>query len=199
MRKFLALTVTALVSLSCGSATSEEGAVVSQLEANITGNVVWTYHGDAEFRTGRSHFGGQQFQLNSVHLDPQSKQTFGLQRFDGSPRVGRYRLAPHDSSLADAGTMTAAYTLYDYDNNLFESYTSLSGVLEVTFSSDERVEATFTFTGLRFCASSLVGTGDDVVGSCSPAILDLDAPRVLIVGSFTATPEKEAEIIDLKK
>ena len=161
------------------------GSESSFLRAEVSGAVQAKYVGTGEFWTGGDADLGQPptFGINSRLSTTGSAEVVSLwtQR-QGRPSVGSYELRHPNPAVASWHSFAAVY--HHRQGGSVESYVAESGTLRITSSSAERVEGTFQFTGIRYCARSAT----ERVGSCTPTVVDPMAPRVSISGSFVAVP-----------
>ncbi len=93
--------------------------------------------------------------------------------------------------------MLQGFTVY-YGRNSegkSESFTALSGQLEITKSSGSRVEGTFRLLGVRYCLlydEVSVPHDDQFCGD--PNTIYPGEAQVEVVGSFSATPPPEGVV-----
>jgi hypothetical protein len=179
--RFLPLT---LLLIGC-EAEPPTGSNASFLRAEVTGAVQASYSGTGEFWMGGSAAlqVPTTFGINSRLNVSASGETVSLWVLqDGRPAVGEYQLRLPDYSENQWQSFAAVY--HHRQGGSMESFVAESGIVRITASSADRVEGTFQFTGVRYCAASAA----DRVGSCRPTEVDPSAPRNSVSGSFVASP-----------
>lgn len=184
MRNALAVLLVGLLSLSCeGPVSGGDGWV----RASLRGVVEAEYEGTGEFHVDR-HPGLDAvfFQMVSEGNGSAGEQSFNVLSFGDIPDVGRYPI--REAAKVDGDRTGFSATYHRRSDGWSESYASVSGELEITHSSTDRLEGRFRLNTVRYCRSLLVsGPGDPLPeGSCTPMRLDLSAPSLELTGSFVA-------------
>ena len=114
----------------------------------------------------------------------------------GVPPVGVYSLAPLEE---DGGVLQGLTVYYSrHTDVLAESFTAVSGELEITLSNGDRIEGTFRYVGSRYCSSpsGLVTDYDGTFFCGDPNTIDPSAPRVEVSGSFAVVPREQPTRLD---
>ena len=185
MKSYARLLPLALLLTACEQDTPVGSSEAAFLRADVTGTVQARYEGTGEFWTGGSAELGRPmtFGINSRVGTSASNETVSLwSQRDGRPAVGNYALRLPDYSKQKWESFAAVY--HHGQGNSVESFVAESGTLRITSSSADRIEGTFEFTGVRYCARSATERS----GSCTPSQVDLNAPRISVSGSFVAVP-----------
>lgn len=107
----------------------------------------------------------------------------------GIPAVGAYTLRP----LEEKDGMLQGFTAYygRHGDGQSENFTALSGQLEITKSSGDRIEGTFRYTGSLYCwlpNGPAVDYDADHWFCGDPNTVDPAARRVEVTGSFSVRP-----------
>lgn len=160
---------------------------VSWLHASVYAPDEATYRGSGSFSVDERWDGVIEFTLVSRGLDASDGQRFIFVRHgEGLPAEGAYALAP----LAERGGVLIGFTAYYYRDvdGMHEAFTLRSGVLHVTSSTNDRIEGSFEFTGLRYCAGPIVDDFTTEYECGDPNTPDPDAPRIDVVGTFVVVP-----------
>jgi hypothetical protein len=173
-------------------------------EAQLRGAREWSYRGTASFYTGVFEDGRPQFSFWSNGLDGSAGSYIGFQAvLLGVPPVGTYQIVPQRFERPSEGLFIAAYnwwpTLeqngYDYEgappgSRVGEAYVARSGSLNITFSSEDRIEGRFRMEVVLFCSFFRLQEGDsDGVGPCVPWEVEDGAPTVEVNGAFNVVPD----------
>ncbi len=164
------------------------------MHASISGPAVDDYVGSGEFLDQRNREEGprRMFWLDS-QSDAARTQEIGFYRYNGTrPRPGRYPLQIVGPSNDHKDVFAAGHRRWR--GEVYELYTATDGYVEITFSSDERVEGTFYFVGRRFCALPRTGGTHPCPYPWQPPA---DAPTIEVNGSFSAVPEEDEEAVSL--
>ncbi len=173
MRRWVSLLALAGVLSACESAPTEP-TEVGQLVASIQGNVAASYEGSGQFSIGSNPRAPQRpaaFTLRSTGGGSRDNEGFYLHRLGGElPTPGQY-------TLGQAGGFTVAYERVH--NGVRERYTAVTGELEITASTPERIEGTFRLTAVLNCTGTLSAMNCQV-----PA--PVEGPRIEVTGSFIA-------------
>lgn len=160
---------------------------VSWLHASVYGAEDVSYTGSGDFYVGEDHDGTVQFSVVSRGVDASEGQLFTfLRRGDGRPAEGTYALAP----LAERDGVLTGFTAYYYRevDGMNEAFTLRSGVLQITRSTDERIEGSFEFTGALYCSAPLVDDFTTEYECGDPNAPDPEAPQIEAVGTFVLVP-----------
>jgi hypothetical protein len=170
---------------------------VSWLRADVAGAVEDRYEGTGNFWFGAGHDGiPVQFGISSKGVGAAAGSSMGLYRPGaGRPAVGSYVLAPLGDGYPPRG-FTAYYGRRA--NGRIESFTARAGRVDITKSSDDRIEGAFWFAGPRYCSSLLVDWFDDEEERfcIGPNTIDLSQPQVEVTGSFSAVPWDPAGVVE---
>lgn len=196
MIKFSVVLSTAFLLVGCQSTEPAGPPQSSFLRANITGAVAATYEGTGDFWTGGNRELGRPmtFGINSQGRGSAEGHRFSLWRQrEGRAGRGSYALSPPDYTREEWDSFAAVYSRVNGET--MEAFVAQSGVITITASSPERVEGTFRFTGIRYCASSISGT-PRTEGSCRPSEIDPEAPTLDVSGTFVAA-QFEGEAVPL--
>jgi hypothetical protein len=199
-KAILSLVVVALV-CSCG----DPGGVSDfqpRLEADITGDVVVHYSGNATFNTAPAARDGLPlFELYSrnrqkspgVFID-EGYERIWFESWRRRPAVGEHVVSDRGNAFVDT-----SLTWIGYKRDLAgfkETYSAVSGIFDVTHSSDNRFEGSFAIEAVLYCRiSEDWPTTPPEQGSCDPTILDPALNTITIVGTFTAGPAGVFEIV----
>lgn len=179
------------------AACEDPGGDTSYLRASLSGAVVEEYRGNAEWHVGTPGPGEQQFQITSLGLHSGSASEFALTRWDGGRMgEGRYPIGLVDLGEYQAGGRRPKGITLQYFRRVggrMEQFVADSGFVEVTHSTSERVQGTFSMTGFLYCViDERIPEGDD---DCHPMwIRRAGAPRIRVTGTFDA-PEHEPGIV----
>lgn len=147
----------------------------SWLLADLRGAVDQEHESDAEFNEGGLHLQGVEmaFLVSSAGAEDAHGRwsNFRVVRYgDGRPAPGSYPLERFDLVDSGASGILMQYTLQDGEE--MRQWTSTAGTLEITASSEERVEGRFEFTGIE----------------CGPRDCATDPTTIQVSGSFSASP-----------
>jgi hypothetical protein len=166
----------------------------SFLRAAVDGAVVDTFEGRASFHVGTPGPGRQQFQLSS-YGSVRTGPSFAITRWNGGRlAVGSYPLGLvdlGDSRTQGSGPLSGITLQYFHTDEEFEAqFVAYEGVLEITHSTRNRVEGTFTFSAERYCLRERIRSNPprEPVGPCTPQSVRLGAPEIRVSGTFSATP-----------
>lgn len=165
------------------------------MRATISGAAGETYVGSGDFLDQRDREEGprRMFSVDSKS-DPLRTQDFGFYRYNGNrPRPGRYPLQIVGPFNDHEDVFAAGYSRWVGD--VHESYTATGGYVDITYSSEERVEGTFFIIGKRFCANLRIDYNPQ---PCPyPWQPPADAPTIEVSGSFFLVPMADEEAITL--
>lgn len=83
-----------------------------------------------------------------------------------------------------------------HTDGLSESFTAVSGELEITRSNGDRIEGTFRYVGSRYCSGPYGPDADyDATYICGdPNTIDPSAPRMEVTGSFAVVPREPTRL-----
>jgi hypothetical protein len=170
---------------------------VSWLRADVAGAVEDTYEGTGDFYVGAGAEGiRKQFGIASKGVGAAAGNSLLLYRPGaGRPAVGSYVLAPLGPRHPPQGC-TAYYSRRA--NGRVESFTARAGRVDITKSSDDRVEGTFWFAGPRYCSDLLVNRfhGDEWRFCNGTNTIDLSQPQVEVRGSLAAVRWTSAGVVE---
>lgn len=194
MHRLLAGVALSLVALSCDGPLNSEDA--GWVLASLRGVVEEQYQGTGEFHLARPPGFEPYFWINSDGVGSSIGRSFGVVVFGGEMlHVGRYPIREPSKVYGESSGATAFYDRPD--GQWQEWYAAVSGDLEITHSSRNRLEGRFRLKAVRYCRNPPL-TGPDgpfPEGSCHVLYLDLSAPSVELTGSFVAVPWQQKEII----
>jgi hypothetical protein len=178
----------------CGQPAAIAGG--GWLRARVQGSVeAHHYEGSGYFLVNSDPRRGisVQFTLHSDGEGPYAGQWFLLYRAGkGRPAKGVYRLAPLDVQNGSPRGFTAYYSYVDEGKAYSYAYTALSGEVEVTESSGDRIEGVFRFRGVLYCSGATRGPPQKwCVG---PNTITPGAPEIEVTGSFAAVPAPSGPI-----
>lgn len=154
-----------------------------------------TYEGEGHFYTGHSGVGVEvRFTVNSRTGTDDAWQSFYVHRRGrGLPSPGTYALTALDLSDQNATGITALY--FRKVGGVVEYYRAQSGELQVSAASEDRIQATFRFSGYRYCVMRPGGAQE---GSCLPVgAPPADAPTIEVEGTFSAVPFDDSDIEEM--
>jgi hypothetical protein len=163
-----------------------------RLEADITGDVVVHYSGNATFYTvSAARDGLPLFELYSKNRQ-KSPGVFideGYERiwFEGwrrRPAVGEHIVSDRGNAFVDTSLTWIGYKRDVVGSK--ETYSAVSGVFDVTHSSDDRFEGSFAIEAVLYCRYFELGSDPPLEGPCDPTLLDPTLNTITIVGTFTA-------------
>jgi hypothetical protein len=174
----------------CHNATAPNGGWLRASVMDVADTTVRTdYQGTGDFHVGKDPAWGVSvaFQLSSRGTGASAGQTLLLARPGaGRPAPGRYMLAPLTENDGTFSGFTAYYV------GGAESFTTLSGEVDIEQSSDGLVAGTFHITAVQCCRSDPADMAHDwCVG---PNTITPGAKQVEITGSFAAGPETTGPI-----
>lgn len=160
---------------ACAEHTMEPAANgPSWLLADVRGAVEAEHEANAEFHEGPDHWAGieMKFTLSSSGEDALGRwRTFRIVRYgSGRPESGTYPLLRFDLLDPEATGTLIQFTRTEEDG--MRHWTSTSGTLTITASSEERVEGRFEFTAIE----------------CGPRECAPDPTTIRVTGSFSALP-----------
>ncbi len=113
------------------------------------------FDGTGYFLVGSGHDVSVQFTLNSKGIGLAIDQRLTIHRPGaGIPTVGTYGLGPLKEKDGALQGLTAYYSR-EVDGRK-QSFTALSGQLEITTSKNDLVAGTFRFSGSLYCSSPVV-------------------------------------------
>jgi len=194
-----------LVSAFLGSCGDPDGVSEFQprLEADITGDVIVHYSGSATFHTAiAARDGFPLFELVSENRPPtrgtqidEGYETVWFEGWRERPAVGEHIVSDRKTAFADT---SRTWIGYSRDLAQFkENYSAVSGVFDVTHSSDDRFEGNFRIEAVLYCRYFELGSDPPFEGSCDPFVLDDLAPSTItIVGTFRAQPyENDVNVV----
>lgn len=154
--------------------------------ASLSGEVAGSYSGTGDFlsQTDRIEGPRQMFSLIS-QSDSLGSERFKFYLHNGTrPPVGRYPLQLIDLTDWSAHGFSAIYTRRDEHD--FGYYAAETGFVEITVSTEDRVEGTFYLVGRQFCVGKRIDPNPQpCANSWEPSPT---APTVEIQGSFSAVP-----------
>jgi len=193
------LLLTTALEFSC---SNPEGVAEfeARLEANITGDVVVHYSGNAIFHTEKAGNDGRPvFGLHSANRDgniglpTDGYQAIGFQAFRSLSDVGEHDVATWDLTLADTTKTWVAYVRAV--NGEVESYASVSGAIDITRSSHDRLDGDFVVEAVLYCRRS---QDPDVLPQDPCDLNNLDPTRgeITVVGDFIAERLKIGTVIN---
>ncbi len=161
----------------------------ARLEADVTGDIIVHYEGDAEFAAAYNNAGLPRFGLESqnqelIGLPTEGFEAVGISGTMDRPREGSYVASRWRLSLVEDGQLWFRYQRAV--NGTDEQYSSIGGTVEITYSSSNRLEGTFDIEALLFCRRLQGSVDSFLAGSCHPGELDYSLPTIRVVGSFTA-------------
>lgn len=188
MRRSVLFPSLVLLLASCEATGPAGTAPPSFLRAEITGAVELDYEGSGDFWTGGSSEARQPptFGINSRGQGSAEGQSFSLWRqSEGRPPRGSYALSAPEYSRERWSDFAAVY--HREGEERMEAFVARSGAVHITRSDPDRIEGSFEFSGVRYCARSLSGR-PWMEGSCTPDDVDPGAPALRISGSFVAVP-----------
>ncbi len=193
MRRTAVVSVVGAILVSCNSPSnpSFEAGLQADITSDIGSDTVVYYSGNAGFHA-EAHTPINDlplFQLTSRNRDfSPGLRTEGFQSlaFEGwrrRPKEGAHGVSDRASLFTDTSLtwMTYQRALGGY----IESYSSTSGTLEITYSSDELIEGTFAFEALLYCRRPQDPDAPRE-GPCDPHTLDPSRARIRVVGWFVA-------------
>ena len=166
----------ATVLLACEAQTTAPTAA-GEVTAHVQGSEGSAeYVGSGEFGTNRHPIAMSRpgiFSIRSVDRRAVPVQRLALwRRGSEQPTTGTF-------SIGGAGDFAARYEVI-HDDGALVGYSAHEGELEITASTDERLEGTFRFAARRNC----VGTPSMM--SCTAGPLPADVPSVEVAGTFSA-------------
>jgi hypothetical protein len=191
MKVFRSLPIAFVILMNAcqGAHPSDSGPGGSFLRATLSGAVQTQYEGTGTFFNGGGPGSGSppSFGLNSSGGASSRDQAFSLTRNQSGhlPERGTYPLQLPKPAAEQWPGFAAVYRRMVHDG--VESYVSDAGEVTITSSSPHRVEGTFRFSGVRYCARTLRG----LEGACGPGEIDPNAPRIEVAGSFSAVPDTD--------
>lgn len=191
------MTILALASLSALAACDSDpvGAEPdgSSFVASVGGNFEATYEGRGYFHAFNPPRGlprPAMFTLHSAEPDRVNRQvqSFSLHRWGTElPAVGSYSIGRTSLQEGDPQLFQASYDRTV--GRTVERYTGISGEVQITASSAERIEGTFRFTGVHTC------TGTQSYMQCTfyagpdgSQTDSADRATIEVSGSFVAIP-----------
>ncbi|MGH7459230.1 MAG: hypothetical protein ACREKN_09170 [Longimicrobiaceae bacterium] len=147
----------------------------SWLLADLRGAVEEEHEANARFNEGPHHWAGIEMTFGVFSSGAEDAlgrwSKFGIVRYGaGRPEPGTYPLLRFDLTNPEATGTLMRFTRQDGDR--MRQWTSTSGTLTITASSEERVEGRFEFTAIE------CGTRE-----CAP-----DPTTIRVTGSFSALP-----------
>ena len=169
---------------SCDGTGPTDRTDASWLRASLSGPADPTFEGTGAFDTGSDPHRGVsvKWTLNSESTGATQGRTLMLYRQgEGRPERGTYPLTLVDQSNGKARGFTAFYTQVRGDTA--EAFAARSGVVEITRSTEDRVEGTFRFVGVRYSARSMSGRGGEVSGDPT----NPTGPMIEVSGEFSAS------------
>lgn len=148
------------------------------------------FEGTGYFTVGSGHDVSVQFTLVSRGIGLSIDQRLIIHRPGaGIPAVGAYVLGPLEEKDGALQGLTAYYSR-EVDG-IKQSFTAVSGQMEITISKNDLVAGTFWFSGALYCSSPVVSSGDDDWLFCGdPNTIDPSAQQVEVSGSFEVIPVK---------
>jgi hypothetical protein len=161
----------------------------SQLLADVTSDSLVQYVGDARFHTAQTSRNNLPlFQLTSENranrgVPTDGYESLGFEAWRELLEVGTYDVSDRGTVFLDPSPIWMTY-LRAADDSI-ETYSSVSGTLEITFSSYERVDGTFAFDALLYCKRSQDPDAPRE-DPCDVWDLDPSRSRIAVVGSFVA-------------
>lgn len=179
----------------CGSEPLQPEVSGSHFAAVVEGEFDHEYGGTGFFSTyappaGSPHPGV--FTIFSWEPDPKRRQvhSFHLARAGETlPPPGVYALGPQQ--LIDPSVDSFSASFFRSTPARQEGYIAISGRLEITHATADRVEGSFEMVGVQNCVSN----GGVSVCSFSPEMAeDPTLPRVEVSGSFSARPSPARRI-----
>ncbi|GBD32533.1 hypothetical protein HRbin33_01503 [bacterium HR33] len=197
-KKFLGTSTAGIMAMvllvpACQAPTA--GLDSSWFRAQIRGAVQTEYEGTGWFNVGSDPRRGisVQFTLYSSGVGTYTGQRFQLYSpGKGRPGQGIYGLAPLEVKDGSLQGFTAYYHRVAGERS--ESYTAVSGRVNVAKSSGNRVEGDFDFTGVLYCWSNTSGTPE---GWCtSPNTITPGAPQIQVTGSFSVVAFRPGAIVE---
>ena len=189
MQRETVLPICMLAFAACQGAVSPDGLDGGTFTATVRGAVEIDYVGTGAFHIGRDPRSPSTTVLTvrSEGVGPSEGEELVLYGAVNLGEVGRYALE------AASDTLTAARFAAFYVRKVaetYEAYGSVSGEVEITRSTPERIEGSVRITALWYCTTPVRGPGAPQ-GSCDPRILNPDAPSIVITGSFVAGLDTE--------
>ena len=179
---------------SCVSGPSSPLADAATMVASISGTVVSTYSGGAQFT-----FDGQPrtFAVNSwdtVARGSVLSQSLLLWRQgESAPSARTYTLAPPEYAKSEWPSFAATYVRTVGD--VAEQYVALNGEVRLTSVLSDRVRGDFRFMAQQICSRSASSRVADNWGVCTPSSRPPGDGRVLeLSGSFVATRPSNARL-----
>jgi hypothetical protein len=191
MSKYHLLTFAALAGLAGGcSADPVDPAEPSFFRASIDGGI--EYEGSADFNTGTPGPKRRQFSISSYQAG--QGHSFAVTRWDGGRLgIGLYPLALVNVDAVAPTGLSLQY--FSRTGALEDQYIAESGELEITESSASRVAGRFTITAVRYCRYDMASRQSE--GPCTlTTISPGKAPRITVIGTFSATPLKTSLDVD---
>lgn len=193
MRRTAVVSVVGAILVSCNSPSnpSFEGRLQADITSDIGSDIVVRYSGNASFHA-EAHTPINDlpfFQLSSQNrrsstgLATEGFQSLGLEGWRRIPKEGAHGVSDRSSLYTDTSLTWMTY-LRAIDGYI-ETYSSTSGTIEITYSSDELIEGTFAIEALMYCKRSQDPDAPRE-GACDPHTLDPSRARIRVVGSFVA-------------
>jgi hypothetical protein len=169
-----------------------------RLQASISGAVSVEYEGTGTFRQGDDPRIGvpSTMTIRSEGIGEYSGQRVIIYGFVGIGDEGPFELGLLNYDEPDAGQFTAMYLRDLVD--MYEAYVAESGHIEISESSQSRLAGTFSFVARRYCLTPKTN-GEPPVGSCTPELVDADAPSIAVSGTFETVPRTHGEVVDLRR
>ncbi len=194
MRRTAVVSVVGAILVSCNSPSnpSFEGGLQADITSDIGSDPVVHYSGNAGFHAEAVtpiNNNLPLFKLTSRNrrfsrgLPTDGFESLAFEGWRRRPKEGAHGVSDRPSVFTDTSLTWMTYQrAIDGD---IESYSSTSGTLEITYSSDELIEGTFAFEGLLYCRIPQDPDGPRE-GPCDPMTLDPSRARIRVVGWFVA-------------